>query len=31
MDVTDQLQTEVAVRTVLGRFGGIDLLLNNAG
>jgi short-subunit dehydrogenase len=31
MDVTVQSQIDEAVRTVLGRFGCIDILLNNAG
>jgi short-subunit dehydrogenase len=31
MDVTAQSQIDEAVRTVLGKFGRIDILLNNAG
>src|SRR5262249_54627300 len=30
-DVTDQEQVETMVRTVLDRFGTIDILINNAG
>ena len=30
-DVTDQQQVETMVRTVLDRYGQIDVLINNAG
>jgi NAD(P)-dependent dehydrogenase (short-subunit alcohol dehydrogenase family) len=31
LDVTDQVQVDAAVQTVEDRFGGIDVLVNNAG
>jgi NAD(P)-dependent dehydrogenase (short-subunit alcohol dehydrogenase family) len=31
LDVTDPADAEAAVRAALGRFGGIDVLVNNAG
>ncbi len=31
LDVTDQAQIEMAVRTIMDKYGRIDILLNNAG
>jgi 3-hydroxybutyrate dehydrogenase len=31
MDVTDEVQVETAVRTVISEFGGVDVLISNAG